>query len=96
MAELWDLIRDAVLDDRYLVSWHADERCEEREIATWQVVAGAVDASLVEERPWDEPNPSVVTRELLPNGDEVEVVWSWLQGSKRAQLVTVCFPGCFP
>ena len=34
----------------FLVSLHADERCEEREIASWQVAAGLDSADLLEER----------------------------------------------
>jgi hypothetical protein len=33
----------------------------------------------------------VVVREQLPDGSEVEVIWSWMSESKRAQLVTVYF-----
>ena len=31
VGAIFDKIRKAVIDDRYIVSWHADERCEERE-----------------------------------------------------------------
>ena len=40
MGKLFDKIRSAVREDRFLVSWHADERAEEREVAVWQLVAG--------------------------------------------------------
>src|SRR5262245_26819131 len=92
MANLWDLIREAVSDDRYLVSLHADERCEERGISDWQVLAGVIDGVLLEERPLDEPNPSVVSRQSLADGTEIEVVWSWSDRTNRAILVTVYFP----
>ena len=60
MASLLSLIRQAVAEDRYLVSWHADERLEDREISDWQVVAGLDEAELVEERLHSHPNPSIV------------------------------------
>jgi hypothetical protein len=88
---LYDKIRAAVRDDRYVVGWHADERCEERGVATWQLVAGLPDAELLRERPRSEPNPSVVVRQTLADGTQVEVVWSWLSRSRRAKLVTVFF-----
>lgn len=92
MGQLVDEIRSAVLDERYLVSWHADERCEERGVTAWQVVAGLEEARLVEERLHSKPNPSVLLRQLLADGTEVEVVWSWLARTRRAKLVTVYFP----
>lgn len=92
MAEIFNRIRDAVRDDRFLVSWHADERCEERNVAVWQVIAGLEDARLKQERAASEPNPSVVVVQDLVGGDEVEVVWAWLPDSGRAMLATVYFP----
>jgi hypothetical protein len=82
-----------VYNGNYLVSWHADERCEDRHVAAWQVVAGLEEGELVEERRHSEPNPSVVVRELLADGTVVEAIWSWLRNSRRAKLVTVYFPG---
>ena len=89
MPGLFDQIRSAVADEKYLVSWHADERAEERGITVWQLVSGLDNAVLVEERPSDRPNPTVLVRERLADGSEVRVVWSWLRRSRRAQLVTV-------
>lgn len=91
MGRLLDEIRGAVREDRWLASWHADERCEERGVALWQVVAELEQAELIAERPQTEPNPSVVVREVLAGGKEVHVVWSWLAESRRAKLVTVFF-----
>jgi hypothetical protein len=96
MGRLFDDIRAAVRNDRFLVSWHADERCEERGVTDWQVVAGLDDAELVTERPESLPNPSIVIRQILIDGSEVEVVWSWLPQSRRAILVTVYFPDTRP
>ena len=92
MGRLFDTIRNAVRDDRFFVSSHADERCEEREIASWQVVVGLEAADLLEERLDSEPHPSIVARQELVDGAEVEVVWAWMPDSGRAILVTVYFP----
>jgi hypothetical protein len=35
------------------------------------------------------PNPSVVVRQILEDGSEVEVIWSWLGETRQAKLVTV-------
>ena len=90
-SALFDRIRAAVEDDRYVIACHADERCEERAVATWQLLAGLPGAELVRERPRSEPNPSVVVRQMLADGTQVEVIWSWLSNSQRAKLVTVFF-----
>lgn len=72
-----------------MVGWHADERCEERGVTDWQIVCGLQDGELVRERPRSKPNPSVLVRQFLPDGSEVEVIWSWLAGRGEAKLVTV-------
>jgi hypothetical protein len=91
MGKLFDRIRAAVSDDRFVVSWHADERCEERGISGWQLVVGLEDAELVRERSRSKPHPSIVVRETLSDGTEVEVIWAWLAPSRRAKLGTVYF-----
>jgi hypothetical protein len=91
MARLFNKVRDAVHDDRFVVSWHADERCEERGVAVWQLAAALDDAKLLRERPRSKPHPSVVVRQELADGSEVEVIWAWMSQSNRAKLVTVYF-----
>jgi Domain of unknown function (DUF4258) len=91
VGAIFDLIRQAVREERYIISWHADERCEQRGIADWQLVAGLDDAALVHERPGTMPHPSIVVRQLLADGGEVEVIWGWMAQSQRAKLVTVYF-----
>ena len=91
MARLLDKILAAVQADRFVVSWHADERCEERGVSAWQLVAGINEATLVRERPRSKPNPSVILEQQLSDGSEVEAIWAWLAESKRAMLVTVYF-----
>jgi hypothetical protein len=73
-----DQIRTAVANDRFFVAWHADERREERGITAWQLVASLEGAKLVRDRPRSKPNPSVVVRQILQDGSEVEVIGSWL------------------
>lgn len=81
----------AVEADRFVVSWHADERCEERGVSAWQLIAGIKESTLVRERPRSKPNPSVVLQQELADGSEVEAIWAWLAESQRAMLVTVYF-----
>jgi hypothetical protein len=91
VGRLFDNILAAVESDRFIVSWHADERCEDREVSPWQLIAGIEDAHLVRERPRSKPHPSVVLRQQLADGNEAEVIWAWLPDTRRAKLVTVYF-----
>lgn len=91
MAELFDRIRDAVAQGRYVIGNHADNRLRERRIASWQIEAGLSTARLVESRPNDRPNPAVVVDQQLADGTSVRVVWSYLPYNERAKLVTVHF-----
>ena len=91
MGRLFDNIRQAVENGRWVVSWHADERCEQRGVTAWQVISGLESAELLRERPRSNPNPSVVVCEVLADGSEVEVIWAWMSESRRAKLVTVYF-----
>src|SRR5437667_8425863 len=91
MGKLFERIKRAVREDRFLVGWHADDRFEERAVTDWQIVSGFENAELVRERPRSKPHPSVVVRQMLPDGTEVEVIWSWLERDNKAKLVTVFF-----
>ena len=50
MGQLFDVIRQLVAEERYIVGQHASERLEERGIMEWQVVAGMEDGELIAER----------------------------------------------
>jgi hypothetical protein len=91
MGKLYERICKAVREDRFIVSFHADERCEERGVSPWQLVVGLDQSRLIRERPRSHPNPSVVVRSELVDGSEVEVIWAWLEDTQRAKLVTVYF-----
>lgn len=89
MGKLFGQVRSSILGGEFLVSLHAEERCEERGVTAWQLVADFENAKLVRERPASQPNPSVVVTQLLVDGTEVEAVWAWMPQSRRAKLVTV-------
>lgn len=91
MASLFDQVRCAVKEDRYLFSVHADERLRERAIPSWQVVAGPDEARLIVQRTKAKPNPVVEVEHELPDGTTVKAVWVYLPSSRTAKLVTVHF-----
>ena len=90
--DLVELIKSAVRDGRFVVSVHARQRLAERNVRLWQIESALDEAKVIEDRPDDDPNPSIVVEGLLPDGTQVTVVWSWLAMSQRAKLVTVYFP----
>ena len=59
MGRLFDVIRDLVAEDKYLVGEHAAERLEERRIMEWQAIAGLASASLIVEQLEAKPHPTV-------------------------------------
>ena len=91
MGKLFDTIRRAVAEEKYVVGEHAVQRLEERNILEWQAVSGLQDGALLLERAEDEPNPIVEVQERLPDGTEFKAVWSYLSHSGVAKLVTVHF-----
>lgn len=91
MAALHNRIRRAIQLERFVIGWHADEQCEIRGISPWQLAAEFDQAVLLLERPASKPNPSVLVRQILADGNVVRAVWAWLSHSQRAKLVTVFF-----
>ncbi len=89
MGELHQQIRQAVLEQRYLIGLHAADRLDERGVPDWQVAEGIEDGELLRERPEDTPNPAIEVKEILPDGTEIKAVWAWLSYHDVAKLVTV-------
>lgn len=91
MGALDNKIRRLVAEERYLVGDHASERLDERGIMEWQAVAGLDGGELIVERLNARPNPVIEVVESLPDGTEFKTVWSHLQQSDIAKIVTVHF-----
>lgn len=91
MGQLHATIVRLIEEEKYVIGQHAAERLEERGIMEWQVVAGVKGSELMAERVEATPNPAIELREQLPDGTEIKAVWSHLQASDVAKLVTVHF-----
>ena len=91
MGVLSDQVRQAVREDRFIFSAHADERLRERRIMGWQVIAGTATASLLAESPGAVPNPTIELECMLSDGTSCKVVWAWIASAQTAKLVTVHF-----
>ncbi|MFW6060007.1 MAG: DUF4258 domain-containing protein [Phycisphaeraceae bacterium] len=91
MGQLFDDIRRAVRENRYLFSDHADNMLRDRSIAHWQIVQGLENGELLAERPTTPPHPSVEVEQLLADGTPVKAVWSYMRVIDVAKLVTVHF-----
>lgn len=89
MPQLFATIRKAVVNDRYLISLHADERIRERGIPLWQVLEGLEHGTVVAERLADKPHPVIEVEQVLADGTIIKSVWSWLKSEETAKLVTV-------
>jgi hypothetical protein len=87
--DLVQSIRDAIQRQEFLVSIHAQRQMRSRMVELWQVEGGVDDWKVLEERPDDLPNPSIVCMQSLPDGTEVKVVWAWYPEESKALLVTV-------
>ena len=90
--ELLSLIREAVEEERYEISIHADNRIEERGMMVWQATSGLREATLLEAEPGDRPWPSVLVSQLLPDGTEALAKWSYRSRDGMARLVTIFYP----
>jgi hypothetical protein len=91
MGSLFDIIRQLVAEEKYVIGEHAAERLEERGIMEWQAVAGLEQGELIVERSDATPNAAVEVLESLPDGTLFKAVWSYLSHSGVAKLVTVHF-----
>ena len=87
-----DLIQSAIQNGNFSISIHARQRLRQRKISLWQVETGVDNWIVLEERPQDNPNPSIVCEQSLPDGAKIIVVWAWHLDNNQALLVTVYFP----
>jgi len=90
--DLKTLIQNGVIQGRFLVSLHASRRLRQRKVPLWQIEAGVNEWVVIEERPDDLPNPSIVVEQMLQDGTTVTVVWAWDIDDNQPLLVTVFFP----
>jgi hypothetical protein len=88
VGALAELIRTLVSQGRYVVSEHADVRIEQRNFVEWQIAIGTIHGQVIRERPRSQPNPLVEFACELPDGTSFKAVWSLLEASQLAKLVT--------
>jgi hypothetical protein len=91
MGQLFNTIRQLVVQEKYALSIHVLERLRERKIVQWQVIDGITQAVLLSERPNTLPNPTVELQQQLADGATIKVVWALLSNQQAALLVTVHF-----
>jgi hypothetical protein len=91
MGDLFERVRNAVREERYLFSDHADNMLRERSIVHWQVVDGLENGRLLIERPAARPNPVIEVEQALADGTQIKAVWAYVRGLDFAKLVTVHF-----
>ncbi|MCX7411126.1 MAG: DUF4258 domain-containing protein [Planctomycetales bacterium] len=89
--DLIETIRRAVADGRYRITLHAAQRLAQRGLELWQLEIGLEEGDVLDVRDADLPNPSIVVVQELPDGTEVNAVWSYIAVIDTAQLVTAHF-----
>ncbi|MGD1278000.1 MAG: hypothetical protein ABR964_12360 [Tepidisphaeraceae bacterium] len=91
MGALADNIREAVRNERYVFTVHANQMLRKRRMVAWQVIAGLDAAKLARERPDAAPNPVVEFDQVLADGTPCKAIWAWISRVRIAKLVTVHF-----
>lgn len=91
MGELFNRIKLAVRDERYVFSDHADNMLRERGIIHWQIASGLEDAKLLSERPQTKPNPTIEVEQILADGVPLKAIWAYVHQLDLAKLVTLHF-----
>ena len=91
VVKLFERIQQAVREERYIFSDHADNRLRERGIPHWQIIEGVEHGRLLRQRPAARPNPVIEVEQLLPDGGRVRAVWAYVESVEFATLVTVHF-----
>jgi hypothetical protein len=91
MGEMFDRVRRAIYENRYLFSDHADNMLRDRSMMHWQIVHGIEHGRLLIERPAARPNPVVEVEQILADGTPVKAVWTYVQALDFAKLVTIHF-----
>ncbi len=67
-------IRDAVLNDRFLVSDHADEATQDDQISAEELAASVLVGEIIEDYPDDRPYPSCLIYRITPSEDPLHSV----------------------
>ncbi len=91
MGQLYQDIKQAVTEERYVIGRHANERLRKRLITAWQILSGVETGTLLVERSNATPNPVVEVQQELADGTPVKTVWAWVADGRIAKLVTVHF-----
>lgn len=91
MGQLHQRILNAIQDDHYVVSDHADNQVRERGIMLWQVIDDTPKARLLTERPETTPNPTIELEIVLSDGNRAKAIWGLIESTNHAKLVTVHF-----
>ena len=89
MGKLLYDIRDAVAAGNVIIGVHASDQLRARHITEWQAVSGLAEGRLIVERPDAKPYPAIEIEQLLPDGEPIKAVWSWIGPARFAKLVTV-------
>lgn len=85
-------IRDAVLNGRYQITYHANRAVQDYQITADEITGSVLSGEIIEEYPDDRPYPSCLIYGRTPSADPLHSVWGYNADERLAVLVTVYRP----
>lgn len=89
--DIRNIIR-AIDAKRHVVTDHADERSQDRQLETEDVFHSVRNGEIIENYPEDEPYPSCLIYGEDSTGEPIHSVWAYDEQRERAILITVYRP----
>ena len=80
-----------ISEDRWGLTWHANESIQDRKVEIWQVVGLTAEGRLLREVCEASPRPKVEVEIALPDGTAAKAAWGYDSSLDMAVLITVHF-----
>ena len=87
-----DDIRDALLNDRYRTTEHANEKTTIEQITFAYIRESVLSGEIIEDYPHDRPLPSCLVNGASPDAGYLHSVWGYNSDGRLAVLITVYRP----
>jgi hypothetical protein len=91
MERLYERIRRAVREERVVFTVHADERLWERKVERWHLLESFESGAIIQAHRGRRTEAKVLVQQVLPSGEEVIAVWTYVRSIECAKLITVYF-----
>lgn len=91
MPDLHPRIVSLIENERWGLTWYANESIQERGLQIWQAVGLTPEGRLMRELPDAKPRAKAEIEIMLPDGTSAKTIWAYDRHMDRAVLVTVHF-----